>query len=111
MRDNIYLFHMLDAIQKIELYIPTDRKAFMADSLRQDAVIRQLEIIGEATKKLSLELRSKYPTIPWRRIAGLRDVLIHEYMGVDLNAIWELTQQNIPELKTVLELMLTDIKD
>jgi uncharacterized protein with HEPN domain len=90
--------------------MPANREAFMTDSLRQDAVIRQLEIIGEATKKLSLELRSKYPTIPWRRIAGLRDVLIHEYMGVDLNAIWELTQQNIPELKTALESMLTDLK-
>jgi uncharacterized protein with HEPN domain len=111
MRDNFYLLHMLDAIQKIELYIPADREAFMADSLRQDAIIRQLEIIGEATKKLSSELRSKYPTIPWRRIAGLRDILIHEYMGVDLNAVWELTQQNIPQLKTVLKLILTDLKD
>lgn len=106
--DNVYLFHIRDAILKIELYISAGREAFMADSLRQDAVIRQLEIIGEATKKLSLELRSKYPTVPWRRIAGLRDVLIHEYMGVDLNAIWELTQQNLPELKTVIEVMLVN---
>jgi uncharacterized protein with HEPN domain len=107
MSDNIYLLQMLAAIQKIELYIPAGREEFMADSLRQDAVIRQLEIIGEATKKLSLALRSNYPTIPWRRIAGLRDVLIHEYMGVDLHAVWELTQQNIPELKIALESLLS----
>jgi uncharacterized protein with HEPN domain len=66
----------------------------------------QLEVIGEATKKLSDELRSKYNEVPWRRIAGMRDVLIHDYMGVDLNAVWAATQKDLPELKHKIEVML-----
>lgn len=65
----------------------------------QDATIRQLEIIGEATKSLSDTLRDNYPETPWKRIAGLRDILIHNYMGVDLTAVWEITQHNLPQLK------------
>jgi uncharacterized protein with HEPN domain len=72
----------------------------MSTSHWQDAVIRQLEIIGEATKRLSETLRSEHADVPWRRIAGLRDVLIHDYMGVDLDAVWEVTQTNLPLLKS-----------
>lgn len=74
----------------------------MVQSHWQDAVIRQLEIVGEATKRLSEGLRESYPDVPWRRIAGLRDVLIHDYMGVDLEAVWQVTQKNIPLLKEQL---------
>jgi uncharacterized protein with HEPN domain len=70
----------------------------MDQSHWQDATVRQLEIIGEATKRLSPELRSRYSDVPWRRIAGLRDVLIHDYMGVDLDAVWQVTQKDLPAL-------------
>ena len=85
--DRVYLQHILDAIEKITSYISVGRDVFLTTSHWQDAVIRQLEIIGEATKRLSEDLRSKYDQVPWRRIAGLRDVLIHGYMGVDLAAV------------------------
>jgi uncharacterized protein with HEPN domain len=94
--DQLYLMHILDAIEKIERYISVGRTDFMSTSHWQDATIRQLEIIGEATKNLSSTLRSRYPHIPWRRIAGLRDVLIHNYMGVDLVTVWEITQKDMP---------------
>jgi uncharacterized protein with HEPN domain len=71
----------------------------MDQSHWQDATVRQLEIIGEATKRLSPELRSRYSDVPWRRIAGLRDVLIHDYMGVDLDAVWQVTQKDLPAPK------------
>ena len=72
--DTVYLKHILDAIQKIESYVSVGQETFMSTSHWQDAVIRQLEIIGEATKRLSPEVRRRYPQIPWKRIAGLRDV-------------------------------------
>jgi uncharacterized protein with HEPN domain len=67
-----------------------------------------LEIIGEATKRLSPELRSRHPEIDWRRVAGLRDVLVHNYMGVDLNRVWVITQETVPELKRTVETLLTE---
>ena len=79
---------------------------FLAESHWQDAVIRQLEIIGEATKKLSETIRSQNPDIPWRRIAGMRDILIHDYFRVDLLAVWEVSQKEVPFLvRRVKELL------
>ena len=100
-RDALYLRHILEAIQKIETYTAAGREAFMDGSHWQDSTIRQLEIIGEATKQLSRELRAQYPDVPWRRMAGLRDVLIHEYFGVDLTAVWELTPDRDPRAQKV----------
>jgi uncharacterized protein with HEPN domain len=80
-RDHLYLHHILDAIYKIENYSKVGKEIFLSTDHWQDATIRQLEIIGEATKRLSIEIRDRYPEIPWQRIAGLRDILIHEYRG------------------------------
>ncbi|MGH8065205.1 MAG: HepT-like ribonuclease domain-containing protein [Candidatus Entotheonellia bacterium] len=104
--DQLYLRHILEAIEKIESYISVGRDAFMTTTHWQDAVIRQLEIIGEATKRLSQDLHSRYHESPWRRIAGLRDVLIHDYMGVDLPAVWEITQRELPVLKKYVRMIL-----
>jgi uncharacterized protein with HEPN domain len=81
--DQLYLKHILDAIDKVDTYIAVGHEVFIASSHWQDAVIRQLEIIGEATKRLSKQFCSGHSDVPWRRIAGLRDVLIHDYMGVE----------------------------
>lgn len=105
--DSLYLQHILDAINKIEEYVSVGHETFISTSHWQDAVIRQLEIIGEATKKLSDDLRVEYPEIPWKRIAGLRDILIHDYMGVDLPAVWEITQKNLPDLKQQIQIILS----
>ena len=109
--DRLYLRHILDAIEKIENYVAVGRDVFVSTSHWQDAVIRQLEIIGEASKKLSKQLCLRYNDVPWRRIAGLRDVLIHDYMGVDIIAVWEITQKNLPLLKTQIEKISKELGD
>ncbi len=108
-RDELYLRHILTAISRIEEYVSVGEDEFVSASHWQDAVIRQLEIIGEATKRLSNRLRDDYPEIPWRRMAGLRDVLIHDYLGVDIQAVWQITQKSIPDLKQKIEYILSRI--
>ena len=107
--DSLYLQHILilDAINKVEEYVSVGYDTFMSASHWQDAIIRQLEIIGEAAKNLTDTLRIKHPHIPWKRISGLRDILIHNYMGVDLAAVWEITQKNLPELKLEIQKILS----
>ncbi|HEY0514832.1 MAG TPA: DUF86 domain-containing protein [Thermoanaerobaculia bacterium] len=102
-RDKTYLQHILDAIEKIGVYTAVGYDEFMAKSHWHDAVVRQLEIIGEAVKRLSPEVTQRRPDIPCRRIAGMRDVLIHNYMGVDLEAVWEVTQNDLPQLRQAVE--------
>jgi len=106
--DEVYLRHILDAIEKIESYASVGRESFMTASHWQDAVIRQLEIIGEATKRLSQVLRAGHDEVPWRRIAGLRDVLTHAYMSVDLSAVWQITQTDLPALRKHVEAILNE---
>ncbi len=103
----IFLEHILECIELIEFY--TDNKKeedFIVSLLLQDAVIRRIEIIGEAVKNLPDEVKSKNPHIPWKKIAGMRDLLIHEYFGVDNKLTWSVVRKDIPELKKNIEKIL-----
>ncbi|MFB6209758.1 MAG: DUF86 domain-containing protein [Candidatus Nanohaloarchaea archaeon] len=102
--DEVYIQHILDAIGKIQEYTEDmSEEEFNEDSLVQDGVIRQIEVIGEAAKQLSKEKRQKYEEIEWNDIAGMRDKLIHKYFGVDLEQVWETVEKDIPKLKKALE--------
>ncbi len=104
--DLLYLHHILDSIAKIKEYTIDGKDAFESSLLIQDGVIRNFEIIGEATKKISLELKDHYANVPWRRIAGLRDVLVHDYMGVDLIEVWNIIVNDLPDLEVALRSIL-----
>lgn len=98
--DRDYLGDILQCISQIESYTLGGQAEFLQTQMIQDAVIRNFEIIGEATKRLSPTFKQKYPDIQWRQIAGFRDVLIHDYIYVDSNEIWNIVEQNLPELKS-----------
>ncbi len=102
--DKIYIEHILQSIDRIKTYLADkDYKTFSDDFLTQDAVVRQLEIIGEATKRLSEKLREDNPDVPWSDMAGMRDILIHDYIDVDIDIVWKTASESISELKKLLE--------
>ena len=97
--DSVYLRHVIDACGRISEYLEgINRIQFETNHLLQDGVIRQLEIIGEAVKRVSNNLRSIYPEVRWQDTAGMRDKLIHDYFGVDLETVWLTAQDDIPVL-------------
>lgn len=105
-RDALFLGHVLAAATDIEIFTAEGRPAFMADRKTQSAVVRELEIIGEAVKNLSLALTQSEPAIPWRQIAGARDRLIHAYFSVDLDAVWSMVEQDLPALRANVQRIL-----
>ena len=99
----LFLEDMMTAIVKIEEYTrEMDRDTFMRNVLVQDAVIRNFEVIGEAAKHVPKRIRDKHPHLEWREAAGFRDVLIHDYFGIDVESVWETVTRNIPVLKVHL---------
>lgn len=101
--DLVYVQHILNAISKINEYTAgISELEFAKSSMRQDAVIRQLEIIGEAVKNVSSRFRDKVQDVPWKDMAGMRDVLIHQYFGVDISSVWLTTKQDLPVVEKLL---------
>ena len=107
MRDEVvYLRHIRDAIAKISAYTEGGKKEFFSNPMIQDAVVRNLEIIGEAAGNLSPDFRKSHGKVPWRRIMGMRNVLAHEYFGVDLGIVWKVVTKRLPLLHRQIELMI-----
>ncbi|MEK6409293.1 MAG: DUF86 domain-containing protein [Acidobacteriota bacterium] len=103
-RDAGSLLDMLKAARKVLEYASgLDEPNFMASSRDQDAILRQLTIVGEAAKRVSEEFRASHPEVPWRRVAGFRDVVVHDYFKVDLEEVWRIVQGDVRELIAVIE--------
>ena len=108
MRD--FLEDALDAMEKAEQFTSEmSYEAFKKDDKTIFAVIRALEVIGEAIKHVPDDFRNSYPEVPWRDISGMRDVLIHEYFGVDMETVWETVKKNIPKTKPVIKSILKSL--
>ncbi|HEU0076773.1 MAG TPA: DUF86 domain-containing protein, partial [Longimicrobiaceae bacterium] len=106
--DTLYLIHVLERIHRIEEFTREGEQAFLQSRLVQDAVIRNFEVIGEAVKRLPDSLKLERPEVPWRRIAGFRDVLIHGYESVDLEEVWQIVEGSLPNLRRHVESALRE---
>jgi len=105
-KDRLYLESISDCLERIAEYTEHGEATFLASRLIQDGVIRNLEVIGEATKNLSEDLRTANPSIPWRQIAGMRDVLIHDYLKVNLSRVWRTVESDLPPLDAAVQRLL-----
>jgi uncharacterized protein with HEPN domain len=102
----VYLLHIRDALDSIERYTNGGEQVFLADEKTQDAVIYNLAIIGEVVKRLPMSLRKAHASIPWRNIAGTRDIVIHEYNKTEIPRIWNIVEHDLPALRRVVNDML-----
>jgi len=106
----VHLAHLLEAVQRIRHYTLSGQEVFIRETLVQDAVIRNFEIIGEAAKRMPADFREAHPEIPWKLMAGFRDVLIHEYDGISLKQVWKIIIEELPTLQENISRLLPPLE-
>jgi uncharacterized protein with HEPN domain len=104
--DSIYLKHILESIRRIEEDTCEGRESFLAAHALQDAVLRNLQTLSESAKRLSDPLKANHPEIEWRRISAFRNILVHDYLGIDLDRIWQIVRRDVPHLKQAVAALL-----
>lgn len=108
--DRARLRHILEAIAHIEKYAARGEKAFRSDELIQSWMVRHLQIIGEAARALSSQVRDHHPEVPWLNIMDMRNVLVHEYFGIDLDIVWRVVERELPDLRRKIEAILKELQ-
>ena len=106
--DKLYLIHISECISRMEQYVTGGREEFLKSTLVQDAVLRNLQVLAESTQRLSDSLKSQHAKIDWRAIAGFRNVLVHDYLGVDVERVWQILVSDLPALRETVQAMLRD---
>ena len=109
--DRIYLLHIRECLERIKQYTSAGRDKFLSDTLIQDAVIRNLQTLAESSQRLADFLKLKHPEVDWKNIAGFRNVVVHNYLGIDVEQIWDIVEQNLPKLKTTIDSMIAELGD
>jgi uncharacterized protein with HEPN domain len=108
--DRERLLDVRDAIERIERHASRGRQPFEADELIQIWMVHHLQIIGEACRALSAEIRDRHPEVPWRQIIGMRNVVVHDYFRVDVEAVWSAVANDLPRLKAQVDAILTELR-
>jgi uncharacterized protein with HEPN domain len=108
--DRLFLIHVRESIGRIEEYTADGREAFFADTRTQDAVLRNLQTFSESTQRLSSDLKAAHPEVDWRGISGLRNILVHDYLGINLVRVWEIVEHDLPLLKRQVERLLAELQ-
>lgn len=113
MTDNrAYLEYIRECIERINEYTYQGREVFLANSMIQDAVLRRLQTLAESTQRLSDDLKARVTEVDWRSISGFRNVLVHDYLGgIDLNIVWDIIEQDLPDLKEKIEVILQKLDE
>jgi uncharacterized protein with HEPN domain len=107
--DKLYLIHIRESLEKIETYLRGhEREAFMSSSLIQDAVLRNLQTLAESTQRLPQTWKERHQEVDWKKISGFRNVLTHDYLGIDLARVWNILERDLPGLKRTIEEMLKE---
>lgn len=109
--DRLYLLYIHECIERIERYTADGKAYFSSDTKTQDAVLRNLQTLAESTQRLSPPLKAHHPEIDWGRIAGFRNILVHNYLGINLVRVWEVVEQYLPALKQSIDAMLGELPD
>ena len=110
MKDNrLYLIHIIECIGRIESYTQGGREVFLRDTMRQDAVLRNLQTMAESTQRISASLKDTHPEVAWQRVAGFRNVLVHDYLGINAARVWQIVEHGLPELKLQVQAILDEL--
>ncbi len=108
-RDNLYLIHIRECLTRVAEYTSGGRDEFMNDTRTQDAVLRNLQIMGESTQRLSETLKAAHPQVQWRDLAAFRNILVHNYLGMDLAQIWQIITDDLPPFEQQIDAMMQSV--
>ena len=107
----LYLVHILDCIDHILQYTSDGKDSFFADRKTQDAVLRNLHTLSESIQRISTDTKLKYPEVPWREISAFRNVVVHDYLGIELDRIWDVVERDLPILKIQISTICDELEE